>query len=166
MSESMFGDLDIASAHENPFFKPDGIYICELTKADVKTSKNGNKGFTLDYLIVEDEPNNKKGKKIQEWKPIPMPWHLKGYKSREDMESDVDKDSQLATNAERNMSFIKQRLKQLGVPEDMLNSVTPEYLMEVAPARLAVEIRNNNGRENIVTIKAADEGGSSNDPFA
>lgn len=163
---SLFGDLDIANANVNPFFKPDGPYECEIVSAEVKTSKKGNKGFAIDYLIV-DGP--KKGKKIQEWKPIPMPWELKGYKTKEEFESkqrnsDYDED-QLKENAERNMSFLKQRLKGFGIPDEEMNSITPEQLLNDVP-QLTVTIKNSDdGQERITGVKVS-EGGSSSDPFA
>lgn len=163
--DGLFGELDIASANDNPFFKPDGTYLCEISKAEIKTSKAGNKGFTLDYLIIEGD---KKGKKIQEWKPIPMPWHFKGYKTKEEMESGVyntDNDQdQIKESAERNMSFLKQRLKDFGVPVEMMNSVDAEYLLNKVP-QLNVTIQNKDGNERITGVKIADEG-SSRDPFA
>lgn len=163
---SLFGDLDIASANENPFFKPDGTYRCEIAKAEVKTSKKGNKGFTLDYLITEGP---KKGKKIQEWKPIPMPWELKGYKTQAEMESgqyDTDNDQdQIKENAERNMSFLKSRLKDFGVPVEEMNSVDGEYLLNKVPP-LDIEIKNNDGQERITKVKIAEGNDSSADPFA
>lgn len=162
---SLFGELDIANAKDNPFFKPDGAYECEISKAEVKTSKNNNKGFTLDYLIV-DGP--KKGKKIQEWKPIPMPWELKGYHSEEAMKSghfDTDYDSdQIKENAERNMFFLKTRLKNFGIPVEEMNSVTPEQLLNDVP-RLTVTIKNVGDQERITNVKIS-EGTENSDPFA
>lgn len=162
---SLFGDLDIANAKDNPFFKPDGPYECEISKAEVKTSAKGNKGFTLDYLIVEGP---KKGKKIQEWKPIPMPWELKGYKTREEFEaksrnSDYDED-QLKENAERNMSFLKQRLKNFGIADEDMNDITPEQLLNDVP-RLTVTIKNSGDQERITNVKIS-EGADNSDPFA
>lgn len=165
--DSLFGELDIASANDNPFFKPDGTYLCEISKAEIKTSKAGNKGFTLDYLIVDDEPHSKKGKKIQEWKPIPMPWQLKGYATKEEMESgkyntDNDQD-EIKERAERNMSFLKSRLKDFGVPVEMMNSVDSEYLLNKVP-QLWVTIKNQDGNERITGVKVAED--TERDPFA
>jgi len=162
---SLFGELDIASAKDNPFFKPDGTYVCELTGAEVKTSKKGNKGFALDYTIAEGP---KKGKKIQEWKPIPMPWQLKGYATEEEQSSgqhnsDNDPD-QIRENAERNMSFLKNRLKDFGIPVEEMNSVDSEYLLNKVP-QLEVTIKNQDGNERITGVKVS-EGGSEKDPFA
>lgn len=162
---SLFGELDIANAKDNPFFKPDGDYECEIASAEVKTSKAGNKGFALDYLIIEGP---KKGKKIQEWKPIPMPWHLKGYMTQGEMESgqrnsDHDEDK-IKEDAERNMSFLKTRLKNFGIPVEEMNSVTPEYLLNKVP-QLTVTIKNSGDNERITGVKISEKSGNP-DPFA
>lgn len=156
--DGLFGDLDIASANENPFFKPDGTYLCEITKAEIKTSKKGNKGFTLDYTIMEGP---KKGKKIQEWKPIPMPWQLKGFATADSSE----KDEEVLERAERSMAFLKQRLKDFGIPVDMMNAVDSDYLLNNVRA-LLVTIKNNDGQENITGVKIAEDHDDDRDPFS
>jgi hypothetical protein len=156
----LFGELDIASAQDNPFFKPDGTYLCEITSAQVRTSKNGNKGFALDYTITEGP---KKGKKIQEWKPIPMPWQLKGYESNEVPEG-TRPDDEIKEKAERTMSFLKQRLKDFGIPVEQMNSVDAEYILNKVPL-LDITIKNVDGNERITGVKLH-EGGSNSDPFA
>lgn len=170
MTDNLFGDLDIASAEDNPFYKPDGTYVCELTGAQLKTSKKGNKGLALDYTIHRnvDGSESKKGKKIQEWKTIPRPWELKGYHSKEAMDRgvfDTDYDeAQIKEAAERNMSFLKQRMKDFGVPVEQMNSVDAEYLLNKTPL-LEVTIKNQDGNERITGVKIH-EGDSSSDPFA
>ncbi len=123
---SLFGELDIASANENPFFKPDGTYHCELVSAEVKTSKAGNKGFALDYII---KSGPKEGKRIQEWKPIPHVWQLKGFESEQAMniggpsDDHINQDNKIKENAERSMAFLKQRLKDFGIPVENVTGV-------------------------------------------
>jgi len=148
----LFGDLDIASANENPFFKPDGTYRCEIAKVEVRKAKSGNMGMDLQYLIVEDEPNNKKGKKITEWLNVPTPSQL---------ESD---DPEVKEKAERFMSFLKRRLKDFGVPLEEMNSVDGTYLLNKVP-QLDITIKNADGNERITGVKIA-EGDVERDPFA
>jgi hypothetical protein len=157
---SLFGELDIASAQDNPFFKPDGTYVCELTGAEVKTSKKGNKGFALEYTITQEF---KKGKKIQEWKPVPMPWELKGFKEQS---QDGSPDEKVKENAERNMAFLKARLKDFGIPVEEMNQVDREYLLNKVP-ELEVTIKNQDGNERITGVKISDEAMDNySDPFS
>jgi hypothetical protein len=162
MSESLFGELDIASASDNPFFKPDGTYRCMIGLADVRKSKKGNIGFWLEYVIKAGEP--KEGRKITEWKAVPMPWELKGYASRDDMAAETNYSAQIEEDANKNLSFLKIRLKEFGFDGEDLNSVTKEDIMKVGD--LLVTIKNKDDQERITGVKLADEADASNDPFA
>lgn len=163
----LFGDLDIASAKENPFFKPDGAYHCSLTSAEIKIAKSGSKGFALEYTI---QSGDKKNKKIQEWKSIPMPWNLKGYESEAAMnvggpsDDEINGDGKIKERAEREMSFLKRRLKDFGIPVEEMNSVDREYLLNKVPD-LEITIKNSGDNERITGIKLW-ESDSSSDPFS
>ena len=159
---SLFGDLDIKSANENPFFKPDGKYICKLTKAEVKYSKAGNKGMPLEYTIMEGQ---KQGKTIGEWKPVPEPWNVLGYETKEDLDNQVNKSDKIKEDAERNLAFLKQRMKQFGFAPEEMNSVTPEQLLELP--WLEIEIKNEGSNERIKGIEIyADKLANEGDPFS
>lgn len=169
MSESLFGELDIASASDNPFFKPDGDYLCVIGLAEVRKSKAGNIGFWLEYVIKAGEP--KEGKKITEWKTVPMPWELKGYKTQADMQSGRQLDEndpevkKIKEDAEKNLSFLKIRLKEFGFEGDDMNNVTQQDIMKVGD--VIVNIKNINDQERVMKVKLADgNSSSSDDPFA
>ena len=158
--DNLFGELDIASANDNPFFKPDDTYICLVTAAQVRTSKKGNKGLALDYTIQEGP---KQGKKIQEWLTVPKVWELKGYETKEDAENQTNHSDKIQENAERFMSFLKRRMKTFGIPAEEMNSITPEKLLNLG--WVSVTIKNVDGRENITNLELT--GASSEaDPFA
>jgi hypothetical protein len=163
MTDSLFGELDIASASDNPFFKPDGTYKCVIGLAEVRKSKKGNIGFWLEYVIKSGEP--KEGKKITEWKTVPMPWELKGYNTKEAMENNAPKSEEVAETAAKNLSFLKVRLKEFGFNDDELNKVTQADIMKVGD--VDVTIKNINDQERVMSVKLADGSGSdSSDPFA
>lgn len=159
MSGGIFGDLDVASANENPFFKPDGKYICRVTAATVRRSKAGNKGMPIEYTIQEGE---KEGKKINEWKPVPEPWELEGYATDDDFKEEINFSAKLKEDAERNLSFLKQRMKQFGFSTEEMNTVTPEDFLNLP--LLEVELKNHNGQERIWSVEVYDTSDAS--PFS
>lgn len=160
---SLFGELDINSASDNPFFKPDGTYRCVIGLAEVRKSKKGNIGFWLEYVIKAGEP--KEGKKITEWKTVPMPWELKGYKTKEAMEANSEADPQVAEDAAKNLSFLKVRLKEFGFEGEEMNNVTQEDFMKLGD--INVTIKNINDQERVMSTALADGySSSSDDPFS
>jgi ribonuclease BN (tRNA processing enzyme) len=159
MSGGIFGDIDVSSANENPFFKPDGKYLSKVTAATVRYSNAGNKGMPIEYTIQEGE---KQGKKINEWKPVPEPWQILGYATEEDAKEEVNKSAKIKEDAARDLAFIKQRLKQFGFSNEEMNTVQPEDFLELP--LLLVEIKNHNGQERIWGVEIYDPEKSDN-PF-
>lgn len=163
---SLFGELDVASANDNPFFKEDGPYTCVVSGAEIKTAKKtGDKGLAIKYTIV-DGP--KKGQFINEWKPIPMPWNLNGYESEENMKNTTGYDDEIAGNAQRSLSFLKSRLKDFGFPPEKMNNLDAKDILNLP--QLVVTIKNENGRENVKGVELANQnvassGGRKKDPF-
>lgn len=161
---SLFGELDVASANDNPFYKEDGPYTCVVSGAEIKTSrKDGAKGLALKYTIVDGE---KKGQFINEWKPIPFAWNLNGYASEEDEKNTANYDAEIAGTAARSLSFLKARLKDFGFPPEKMNTLEPKDFLELP--NLVVTIKNENGRENVkgVDLQGPQESkGKKKDPF-
>lgn len=131
---SLFGDLDIASAEDNPFDIPDNTYETYLTDVEVKRSKAGNLGLALGYKIASGAHE---GKSISEWKNIPEP---------EDPANPSPKDLQA-------MSFLKSRLIDLGVPEERINSLEPKDLIGT---HVYVTTKKNGEYTNVRSVKLAD----------
>lgn len=106
----IFDGLDVASAEDNPFDVVDGTYHCFVQNVKVGPTAKGDKsGMTLVYQIDEaDSPMN--GRQITEWQEIP---------------------GENTANAARTLSFLKSRLKSLGVPESRMNSIETDDLMNV-----------------------------------
>ena len=131
MSDSIFGDLDIASAADNPFEVPDNTYDCFLTDAVVRKSKDGTKkGLALTYRVASGDHE---GKNISEWKTIPEP---------EDPANPSAEDKQA-------MSWLKQRMLSLGVPEARMNSVQPSDLVGT---HVYVTVKNKDGYTNVRNV--------------
>lgn len=162
MTDSLFGELDIESAADNPFFKPNGTYECVIGLAEVRKSKAGNVGFWLEYVIKAGQP--KEGKKITEWKTVPMPWEVKGYQTQEAMNSNAAPSDEVKEDAAKNLSFLKMRLKEFGFEGEELNNVTQADIMKVGD--VAVTIKNINDQERVIGVKLVDGVSASNDPFA
>lgn len=162
---SLFGELDVASANDNPFYKEDGPYTCVVSGAEIKTSrKDGAKGLALKYTIVEGE---KKGQFINEWKPIPFSWNLNGYATEEDEKNTANYDPEIGGNAQRSLSFLKARLKDFGFPPEKMNTLEPTDFLNLP--NLVVTIKNENGRENVKGVDLAGPSkttaGKKKDPF-
>jgi hypothetical protein len=162
---SIFNDLDVASASDNPFYKDDGTYTCVVSGAEIKTAKkNGDKGLALKYSIVEGE---KKGQFINEWKPIPFSWNLNGYPTADDEKNTVNYDAEIAGKAQRSLSFLKARLKDFGFAPEKMNTLEPKDFLELP--KLLVTIKNENDRENVKGVElagpVASAGKGKADPF-
>jgi hypothetical protein len=151
--ENLFGDLDFEKASDNPFEIPDNAYVCYLTDVKVGPTKAGDKvGMTLKFTIDEGAH---KGKTISEWKHIPQP---------SDPKNPSDDDL-------RALSYIKARMKDLGIPGERVNSVKPDDLIGI---KAVVAVKNNNGYTNVrkVTVVADDfseaalASGGITDPFS
>lgn len=169
MSElGIFGDLDLSNASDDPFFKDDGTYRCNITQASMKESKNGNKGFTFDYTIDQEDESGKGGQKIQEWKNVPQVWQVKGYATKEDMENGGPVIDKIKADAARDLAFLKLRFKEFGFTDEEMNTLTPsDFLNMVGP--LDITIFHKDGQERIAKVVLADtndEAGDSVDPFA
>lgn len=146
MSDNIFGDLDIASAADDPFAVTDGTYEALLTKSSVEKSlAKGTRGLTFEYTIHDADDEEMNGRKISEWLTIPT-------------EDDENKSTF--------MSFIKRRLKSLGVPEDEMNTVQTSELIGI---EVVVSVATKTGkdgvdRQNITKLRLAnDEEGTTGD---
>ncbi len=94
--------VDIAGADDDPFGLPDGDHKVVISDVVVKESSKGTTGLQITF----SDPAT--GKSVSMWNTIPV------------------KDD---PNAERNASYLKMTLRNLGVPEDRMNSVRKEDLV-------------------------------------
>jgi hypothetical protein len=135
---SIFGELDVESAADDPFAIPDNTYRAVLTDAKVGPTKAGDKiGLTLIYTINSDDQFNERI--VSEWKGIPEPNDPKN----------------LTEDESRQAAFLKQRMLSLGIPPERINSVTPDDLIG---RECFITIFNKNGYMNIRKLVLIDEG--------
>lgn len=119
MSDSIFGDLDIANASDDPFKVEDGTYDAVVVTSEIKDTKSGDKkGWSLKYKIESDDAMN--GRTPSEWRNVPR-----------------SKDEE---NYETDRSFIKQRMTAFGVPEDRMNSFQSA---DALGALVTITVKNN-----------------------
>jgi len=100
----IFGDLDVASASDNPWLVPANTYEANVYTAEVKRDKNEALGLELIYKISSGDHE---GKTVREWKVIPEPADAKN----------------LTPDEQKAASYLKMRLISLGVPESRMNSM-------------------------------------------
>lgn len=161
-SENLFGELDVESAEDNPWLKPDGTYRCGLADVSVKLTKKEDKmGMTLEFKITEGV---KKGRQIKPWYWIPTPNQVKGFTSLKPEDGQV-KDAEFAEKAANATSTLKLVMKNMGVPADKINSIKSQDLLDMAQ-EYDVTIQNKNGSENVKSIAVAEEGETKFDPFS
>lgn len=112
----LFGDDDIDEIPSDPFYVAPDTYEAVVSDASVqeKNDNSGDRGFSIRYQITEE--GDYFHNTVQEWKDI------------------IDKpNADCDTNERRKKSFLKQRLEQLGVPQNEMNTLdeNPETLVGI-----------------------------------
>ena len=130
---SLFGDLDLENAPDDPNAIPDSTYRAFLTDISKKgTQKDPHKiGVTFKYRISE---GNYEGREVTEWK------------------------SANPGDDERTKGYLKQRLINLGVPTDRLSQVDPDDLIG---KDVYVTVKNRGEYANVVRVTTANGDGVS-----
>lgn len=136
---SLFGDLDIAGAADNPNAIPDNTYACVVSKVEVKTNNDDNYGMYFTYTITDGQY---KGKTISEYKRLPHP---------------QDHTPLSAEKKEQALAYIKQRLASLNIPESRMNSVDASDLVGID---CYISTKQNGDYTNVrrITMEAPAEG--------
>lgn len=108
---ALFGDIDAAEIPEDPFHVDDGTYLSVLTevKAVVRNS-DGQHGLAFKWTITEED-SEFEGNTLNDWK------NFYPELTEEDLTPEIKKD----------LSRLKQRLTQLGVPEEEMNNFTENF---------------------------------------
>lgn len=127
----LFGDLDVSSAEDNPWAVPPNTYEADVYTVEVKQSKEGNTGMAITYKISSGDHI---GKTVQEWKSIPVP---------------VDPKNPTA-DEKKAASYLKMRLKSLGVPESRMNTVDVNDLQGLA---VIIKVTQNGEWTNIAKVE-------------
>lgn len=104
---NLFGDVDAADIPDDPFYVAPGTYDCTVIDAAfVERKDHQGHGLSIKYQINESE-SEYDGNTIQEWKNV--------YPNLTPEE--------ITPEIKRHLSFVKQRLSQLGVPPAEQNGI-------------------------------------------
>jgi len=150
--ENLWGDIDFEEVQDDPFFKPDDTYRCRITEAVRRKTNAGNPAISITYTIIRGEFD---GQRIQEFKTFPFKWQLKGFSSEEDMNNGENFNQRLKTSSSRQMSFIKQRMRDFGFATTEMNQIKPKMLLELPPMDI-VMVHGKENRENVRGVKLID----------
>lgn len=132
---SLFGDLDVQSAADNPFEVEPGTYLCTVTNAEAKPTQAGDKvGLNIEYTISDEDDNDAMhGRKVTEWKWIPS--------------------SMATTKEQQAASFLKQRMLNLGIPEERINDLSTDDLIGT---ECIVSVKKNGEYTNVTKVALAE----------
>ena len=142
MSDMLFPELDIAAAKDDPWGVPDNTYFGVVTNIEVKKNKKGNYGLYITYKI-------RQGDYVDE--EVLDYFH---YPHKDNAEP------RPPAMASRDQSFIKQRLGQLGIPEDQMNKLRKENVVG-KEVYFRTEQRDSFTRVMEVSLKPIDSNGAS-----
>jgi hypothetical protein len=104
-------EIDVASAEDDPFATPLGSFFCTLTSCKFGKTKAGDKhGITFTFTCTEGEYS---GYTFRDWMQVPDP--VNEYA-----------DADMKASYRQKLSFLKQRLRGLGIPQEKMNEWDPE----------------------------------------
>ena len=127
----IFGDLDVASAADNPWLVPANTYEMTVYTAEVKRDKNEALGLELVYKISSGEHE---GKTVREWKIIPEPADPKNLTAEENKAA----------------SYLKMRLLSLGIPESRMNAMN---VNDILGTEVVVKVTVNGEYTNVARVE-------------
>lgn len=132
----IFGDQDWNSVPDDPFALPDNSYVAFVTNVKVGPTKAGDKvGMTITYTI---DGGGYDGREVTEWKRIPQ----------------VDNPKSPSDSEKRDLSFLKARMRDLGVPAERMNSIEPDDLIGI---RCVITTRQSGQYTNVTRVQHVDE---------
>jgi hypothetical protein len=126
---SLLDGWDVANAEEISFFVPTGVYEATVSDVDIKPGrKDPNAKFMVFSYLVDGFSFP-----VSEWKQLPSgspaEWDkapVQNGKSEEDI-------------MKERLSYIKSRLKSLGVPAEYMNTISSDELVGI---KVVVTISN------------------------
>lgn len=129
----IFGDLDVASASDNPWAVPANTYEANVYTAEVKRDKNEALGLEIIYKISSGEHE---GKTVREWKVIPEPADPKN----------------MTPDEKKAASYLKMRLISFGIPESRMNSMN---INDVLGLEVIIKVSVNGEYTNVSRVDLA-----------
>jgi hypothetical protein len=101
----LFGDTDVDSIPDDPFFVPAGTYDAVLTKWGViKKKTSDGQGVSAQFTIEDDEAGSYDGMSLSRWVDV--------YPDATKEEAEVDETIRKA------QVYLRQHLTQMGVPRE------------------------------------------------
>ncbi len=158
--ESIFGDIDLKNASEDPFYKENDTYLCQITEAPITASAKGNRGLNIKYTI---QKGDHEGEPIRDYLAIPKKWEVKGYPTESDLDSDTNYDKDLEKRSKRSVGFLKKRLLEFGFANEELDSIQPEDILAVGLLWVTLRHRKSDNQEQVAGVKLAED--SEGTPF-
>jgi hypothetical protein len=131
----IFGDLDVASADDNPWAVPANTYEASLYTAEVKRDKNEILGLELIYKISSGDHE---GKTVREWKVIPEPADPKN----------------LTPDEKKANSYLKMRLRSFGIPESRMNTMN---INDILGLEVIIKVTVNGEYTNVSRVDLAED---------
>lgn len=121
----LFGNIDAHDIPEDPFHVDDGTYLCVLTEVKaVERNSDGQHGLTFKWTITEED-SEFEGNTLNDWK------NYYPDLEEEEVTPDIKKD----------LSRLKQRLTQMGVPEEEMDKFN-ETFSDYVGTEAYVTVRN------------------------
>lgn len=138
----LFGDLDVASASEDVFGVPDATYSAVVTKvsmskSDKKNDEHGKPlvGMTLTYKL-DDPESQYAGRTVTQYQTVPQP---EGEPTADEL---------------KNMGYLKRLLKNVGVPEERMNTVAAE---DIQGSEVYITTKKNGDYTNVTRVQQRSE---------
>jgi hypothetical protein len=121
----LFGNIDTSEIPEDPFHVDDGTYLCTLTEVKAVTrNSDGQHGLAFKWTITEED-SEFEGNTLNDWK------NYYPDLTEDDLTQDIKKD----------LSRLKQRLAQIGVPEEDMDAFV-ENLDDYIGTEAYVTVKN------------------------
>lgn len=139
----IFGDLDVASASDNPWLVPANTYEATVYTAEVKRDKNEILGMEIIYKISSGDHE---GKTVREWKVIPEPADPKNLTPEENKAT----------------SYLKMRLRSFGIPESRMNSMN---VNDILGLEVIIKVTVNGEYTNVSRVDLAGDAATETPEF-
>lgn len=139
-------DLNLTSIEEDPNALPVGDYPGFISNMRIIDQKDNTRALIITYKVDADHPLG--GRTKDEFKT--MPEMIDGVDEVTGANIKVPKSPKDATNG----SYIKQRIKSLGVPENELNNFTKEDLLGT---KVTFSIKERGEYKNVTKVTLREE---------
>lgn len=148
----LFGDLDLASVSEDILTIPDGTYSAVVVKISPSQSQSKmdergkpQSGITVTFQIIDTDSEYNE-QKVTHYQTIPQ----------------VPDSEEMTAAEKKNAAYLKRLLRNLGVPEERMNTVEPS---ELVGTDVYITTKKNGDFINVVGVKLQSEADESDVAF-